>query len=338
MSAQTAESWFSPDSSTRLYTKTWAPPSGTDIRARLAFVHGFSDHCNAYYNLFPSLASRGIIVHAFDQRGWGQSVLHKSQRGDSGPTRTVLSDIRSFLNHIASLSEASVNGQSFASTPLFLMGHSMGGGEVLLLSLLQSQQDQVPPISGILLESPYIALHPSAQPSTFTIRAGTLAAKILPKYPRLEKLDAKKVCRDPQVCRDWEEDELCHDTGTLEGLAEMVQRAADLTSLANGQTVRGLGLKTTLGIQQPGSESLPIWIGHGTGDLVTSCLHSQTMFEKLDVKDKSIKLYEGAYHKLHAEPYGVAEEFANDVAKWILERTDLGRHEAGDENDIRPKL
>ncbi len=218
------------------------------------------------------------------------------------------------------------------------MGHSMGGGEVLLLSLLQSQQHQVPAISGILLESPYIALHPSAQPSTFTTWAGKLGAKVLPKHQLLQKLDPKNVSRDPQVCREWEEDELCHDTGTLEGLAEMLQRAADLTSLANGQTIQDLGLKTTLGIQPQGPESVPIWICHGTEDLVTSCLYSQKMFEKLDVKDKTIKLYEGAYHKLHAEPYGVAEEFANDVAKWILERTEFGKQEAGDENDIRPKL
>lgn len=214
----------------------------------------------------------------------------------------------------------------------------MGGAEVLLLSLLQSQPQPVPRISGILLESPYIALHPSAQPSTFTVTAGKLASKLLPKHQLLQKLESKHLCRDPQVCRDWVDDELCHDTGTLEGLSEMLQRAANLTTLSNGQNVQGFGLKTTIGIEQPGSESVPIWIGHGTEDMVTSCVSSQAIFNILDVKDKTLKLYDGAYHKLHAEPDGVAEEFANDVATWILERATSGRQETGDAEGVRSKL
>jgi acylglycerol lipase len=292
-------------------------------------VHGFSDHCNAYYDFFPSLASRGIAVYAFDQRGWGQSVSKKSQRGDTGPTSTILADIRSFLTY--------VNDKNLASMPLFLMGHSMGGAEVLLLSLLQSQPQPIPRISGLLLEAPYIGLHPAAKPSTFAVTAGKLASKVLPKHQLVQKLESKHLCRDPQVCRDWVNDELCHDTGTLECFVEMMQRAADLTALSTGQTVQGLGLKTAFGIDQPGSESVPIWIGHGTEDMGTSSAASETMFNMLDVKDKTLKLYDGAYHKLHGEPDGVAAEFANDVATWILERTSPEKHiEASD--GIKPKL
>jgi acylglycerol lipase len=301
-------------------------------------VHGYSDHCNAYYNLFPSLATRGIAVHTFDQRGWGRSAPERSQRGDSGPTDTVLADIRSFLNYIVSRSSSNDDQARPNSVPLFLMGHSMGGAEVLLLSLLQSQPQSLPRISGILLESPFIAFHPSAQPSSFTVMAGKLASKVVPRRQLLQKLESKHLCRDQQVCRDWEKDDLCHDTGTLEGLTGMLQRAADLTTLANGRSVHGMGLKNGLGVDQPGPETVPIWIGHGTEDRVTNCSSSKAMFEKLDVKDKTIKLYEGAYHKLHAEPDGVAEEFADDVANWILERAADGRQEGEAANDMRPKL
>lgn len=54
---------------------------------------GFSDHINSYYTLFPTLASRGIQTHAFDQRGWGRSVYSPSHRGLTGPTSTVLGDM-----------------------------------------------------------------------------------------------------------------------------------------------------------------------------------------------------------------------------------------------------
>jgi acylglycerol lipase len=264
-------------------------------------------------------------------------VASPAQRGDTGPTSTVLADIRSFLNHIAPSSAPSIEGQNSESAPLFLMGHSMGGGEVLLLSLLRSQPHPIPRIAGLLLESPYIALHPSAQPGTIKVIAGKLASKLLPKRQLEQKLDSKNLCRDPQVRRDWEIDELCHNFGTLEGFDGILQRAADLTAITNGHTVPGTGLKTILGSREPGADSVPVWIGHGTEDLVTSCPSSQTMFNKLEVTDKTLKLYEGAYHKLHAEPDGVAEEFANDVAAWILERTNTGR-QGGDANEMRPKL
>ena len=300
-------------------------------------MHGFSDHCNAYYDLFPYLATRGIVVNAFDQRGWGRSAPEKRQRGDSGPTSTVLADIRSFLNHITASSLPSTTGQG-SETPLFLMGHSMGGGEILFLSLLQSHPQSMPRISGILLEAPYIAVHPSIQPNIFTVMAARLAAKVLPKYQLVQKLDSTMVSRSQQVCRDWEADVLCHHTGTLECLLGMTQRSADLTKLAEGQTLQGLGLKTVMGLGEHASDSVPVWIGHGTEDRGTSHVASETMLHKLDVKDKTIQLYQGAYHKLHAEPDGVAEEFANDVASWILERSSRGREEQGDVNDMRSKL
>jgi acylglycerol lipase len=219
---------------------------------------------------------------------------------------------------------------------LFLMGHSMGGAEVLLLSLHESQPQPIPRISGVLLESPHFTLHPDAQPNPFTVMAGKLASKVLPKRQLLQKLESKHMCRNPQVCRDWEVDELCHDTGTLEGLTGMLQRAADLTTFGSGRKVEGFGRRTVIGMDQSESESVPVWIGHGTEDRVTSCVTSQSVFDKLDVKDKTLKLYGGAYHKLHAEPEGVAEEFANDVANWILERRGAGRRVQGD--DVRPKL
>lgn len=98
--AVTEEGWHTTDDGQKLYTKTWKVMSNTIIeskhmltlyqtdgpaKARIVFVHGFSDHCNiappfesrtpanacsgnTYDNLFPALASNGIEVYAFDQR------------------------------------------------------------------------------------------------------------------------------------------------------------------------------------------------------------------------------------------------------------------------------
>lgn len=62
----TSEGTHTTSDGVQLYTKTWKPTG--QVRAYVVFVHGFSDHCNRYGPLFPTLASKGIEVRAWDQR------------------------------------------------------------------------------------------------------------------------------------------------------------------------------------------------------------------------------------------------------------------------------
>ena len=221
--------------------------------------------------MFPSLASRSIEILAFDQRGWGRSVQHPSQKGLTGPTTTVLDDISSVLQGLVSIAKEK-------NIPLFLMGHSMGGAEVLQYAArgppeIRSQ------IRGYITESPYVALHPSAQPNRMTVIVGRLVSRVMPKRQMLQKLQPQWVSRDDTVQKEWAEDPLCHDTGTLEGLAGMLDRAHELD--------------TGLVVAKEGS----FWIGHGNGDRVTSYDASKRWFERLEVEDKEYKTYEGWFHK-----------------------------------------
>ncbi|KAI4103556.1 MAG: hypothetical protein L6R37_003773 [Teloschistes peruensis] len=218
---------------TKLYTKTW----------KILFIHGFSDHCNAYNGLFPTLAGRGILVHAFDQRGWGRSVTKVAERGLTGPTSQVLDDISSVLK-----------GQLPTNVPLFLMGHSMGGGQVLMV----------------------------------------------------RRIERSYLCRDEEMCKAYEADDLCHDTGTLEGLAGMLRRAEELD--------QGKVLLNDV-------EGCRLWVGHGTEDRVTSFKATARFMDRLQINDKTFRVYDRHYHKLHDEPGEDKIKFANDVADWILARS-----------------
>ena len=177
----------------------------------------------------------------------------------------------------------------------------MGGAEILQYAA-RGPPEIRSRIDGYIAESPYIALHPSSQPSRFTVVAGKLAAKVLPNRPMVQKLESKWLCRDPVVCKEWAEDPLCHDTGTLEGLSGMLNRADELN--------RGLVEVT---------ES-KFWVGHGSEDRVCSFDATKRWFEKLRAQDKEFKTYEGWYHKLHAEPGDDKITFASDVANWITAR------------------
>ncbi|KIV84932.1 hypothetical protein, variant [Exophiala sideris] len=301
----TEEGDFITSDGAKLYTKAWKPDSGS-ISAVLIFVHGFSDHINAYYDFFPTLSSPpyNIAVYGFDQRGWGRSVRKPSDTGLTGPTSRVLSDIHDFVIHVASMKEN--HGQS-----LFLMGHSMGGGEALCYMLSTSQQfSNRPPISGLLLEAPYIELDPVEQPNPLTVIGGRLAALVMPNMQMKQKLHPTYMSRSAKVRQEWVDDPLNHDTGTLEGLKGLLERAGDLSKLSYGHKVPGLTAKMPC----------PIWLAHGTGDRVLSPQASRRFFEVLEAPDgdKEFKSYPDGYHKLHAEPDGMGEQFAKDVGEWVL--------------------
>ncbi|KAF1913505.1 Alpha/Beta hydrolase protein [Ampelomyces quisqualis] len=280
----------------KLYTKTWNTEGAAT--ARLVFIHGFSDHVNTYDNFFSALTTKGIEVYTFDQRGWGKSVTKPSQRGHSGPTTQVLDDITAFLRTVVP-----------SPVPLFLMGHSMGGGEVLCYAAT-GPGDVRKHIRGYLLESPFVDFNAKSKPSFVTVFLGRLVGKLLPHRQMVNKLDAKLISRDPAVCKSFEEDELCHDTGTLEGLSGLLDRTGKLSS---GKIV----------IPDDAGEGgiTRIWIAHGDADGITDFSASKRLADALQVKDKEFKSYAGYYHRLHDEPSPEKEVFIDDVANWILARS-----------------
>lgn len=98
----------------------------------------------------------------------------------------------------------------------------------------------------------------------------------------VQKLDPKSMSRDKEVCRKFDEDELCHDTGTLQQITDMLQRGKTLLK----EEAYGL-LK----------EEIPLFVVHGSGDRVTDHDSSKLLVNLVRVKDKTFKSYDGWYHK-----------------------------------------
>ncbi|KAL9105117.1 MAG: hypothetical protein Q9163_000035 [Psora crenata] len=283
----------------RVGVQSPTPPA----KALVLFCHGFSDHINRFEVLFDVLAGRGIQVYGFDQRGWGRSVTRQSERGLTGPTVTVMNDITSILQLLIPQAKEK-------SIPLFLMGHSMGGAELLYYAATGPAEVRKE-IRGYLALAPYVALHPASQPSRALVIAGRLARLVFPKKQMLQKLKPELLCRDPEIGKSWEEDELCHNIGTLDGMGGMLDRGDELDRDAV--------------VVKEGS----FFVAHGTNDLVTSYDASKRWFERLRVEDKEFKSYEGWYHVLHSEPGQDKITYANDLADWILARTGS---KGGDDN------
>ncbi|CAK7226542.1 hypothetical protein SBRCBS47491_006266 [Sporothrix bragantina] len=282
-----------------LYTKTWLP-DGTPV-AKLIIVHGFSDHVNLYVDFFPTLAGRGIAVYGFDQRGWGRSVKKSSDKGRTGPTTTVISDIVAFIKPHVNQGDG---------IPVFVLGHSMGGNEIatLMAAPVGSEYDTavVKHVRGWLLEAPFFGFPPSEAPSALKISAGRLAGRLLPNFQLKHKIPKEYLSRDPEVLARLDKDTLCHDTGTLEGLAGLLDRVNDI---AQGRVKPSASIKS-------------VWLGHGDADLCTDFEASKRWFETAAsaVPDKTFRNYEKWLHMLHAEPKADRELFYRECGDWILER------------------
>ncbi|KAK0651891.1 serine hydrolase-like protein [Cercophora newfieldiana] len=280
----------------RLYTKAWLPEDTP--KAKLLFVHGFSDHVNRYNRMMTALVNRGIAVYGFDQRGWGRSVNGTHEQGLTGPTSRVIADIALFIkSHLPADPEV----------PVFVLGHSMGGQEVLtLLGTERYHEDVVRHVRGWLLESPFIGVSPENAPSVFKVLAGRLLGRVLPRRQMLIELKPEELSRDEEVQRDLAADKLMHNMGTLEGLAGMMDR---MDTLSSGE------------VRPTGDAVRAMWFGHGTEDKVTCYKTSKKYFEEFAgaVGDKEFRTYEGWYHQLHADG-PCSDEFYNDMADWILAR------------------
>ncbi|CZT01959.1 hypothetical protein WAI453_007853 [Rhynchosporium graminicola] len=275
------------------YRKTWTP-SGEPV-AILIHVHGFGEHINKYYDFFPTLASRGILCTGIDQRGWGRTCRDDKDRGNAGTTETVLSDLASLFESYLS-----------SSTPVFVMGHSMGGAEILTMASTPEYQSLTSRLSGILLDAPYIGLAPAREPYAITKRLGKIVGAIAPKFQIVNKPPIECVVNDPAVQQDVTDDPLCNGIGTLEMFDGMLARGADLQS---GKLVLNDGIKA-------------LWLSHGTGDQLTSCDASREWFERegKKVQDGEFKEYPGWSHQLHIDTPEHRPIYARDVGEWILAR------------------
>jgi acylglycerol lipase len=170
--------------------------------------------------------------------------------------------------------------------PLFLVGHSMGGGEVLYYAA-RGPAEIRKHIRGYLLIAPFVDFSPESKPSIVTVVLGRLVGKLFPHRQMKSDLNVDLCSRDPEVVKQIREDDLCHDTGTLEGLASMLDRTLELA-----------GGKIKIPDDAGEGGVTRIWVAHGDKDGLTNFEASKRFVETcITAKDKEFKAYEGHFHR-----------------------------------------
>lgn len=110
----------------------------SEPHASLVILHGISEHSQRYNAYCHKFALEGYDVHTLDFRSFGRSG------GARGSIRTIGEFHEDFL---------ACAKKTDPKLPLFLFGHSMGGGT--LISFLLRNPDLCPNLAGVIFSGPF---------------------------------------------------------------------------------------------------------------------------------------------------------------------------------------
>ena len=248
---------------------------GENTIAVVILVHGLGEHINRY-NYWANLFRReGIAFLGMDLPGHGRSEGKRGYIRNYG----ILSEMIDIL--ISSCKK------TFPGTPVFLYGHSLGGGIVTDYLLRRN-----PSVKGAIVTSPWLKL--SFEPAKSKVLLAKVMKFILPSLAQPSGLVVNYISHDPVVVEAYKNDPLVHDKISV-SLFYGAMNAADYSlSHANELRISTLML-------------------HGSDDQITSPEGSREFASKN--KFTELKIWDGGYHELHNESF--KDEVFAFIMKWI---------------------
>ncbi|KAJ7350640.1 lysophospholipase [Mycena albidolilacea] len=280
------EAWLVGPQSTKFYTRTYlASPS--ESRAILVFIHGFAEHVGRYTEVHPQFAARGINVFTFDQRGFGKTALdaeNKSLSSAYGKTsgEHQMDDVQWAIDHAK---------KEFPGLPVFLSGHSMGGGEVLNFPVRRDASI----LAGVISSSPLVH---QTKPTSKLVRAVCgLLAVFLPYTLVPAPADFAELSHDAEYNRMCGTDSLAPLQGTLRCTMDMLNWGDQLLAIN----------------YKKWPKTLPVLFVHGSGDQVTSHEATKQFHDKIEA-DKDMILYPDGFHELMHEPAHREKLISDEIA------------------------
>jgi acylglycerol lipase len=248
------------------------------LKAIVVLVHGMGEHPGRYSRYAESLAMHGIGTIRYSQQGHAGRLQSK---GHCQGLDSLMDDL------------ASVLAESLHSCPIFIFGHSMGGTVVANYILKRKP----PGISGVILSSPYFEL--AFEPPAWKIGMANLFSGIWPGLTQPTGLNINHISRIPAEVERYKNDPEIH--GKM--------------SAAFFQAIHPSG---KWALSQAAAWHVPVLIGHGLADRITSAEASQRFFQGLPSGLNRQGFWpEQGFHELHHEPerdewLQVQVQFIND--------------------------
>lgn len=284
-----SEEYFINSRGVELFCKQWLPLHGSP-RAVLFYCHGYGDTCtHTFEDEAIKLASEQFAVVSMDYEGHGLSAgLH--------------CDVRKFSNLVDDVIEVSSGLRmraDFAGLPFFLYGESMGGAVAI-----QVHRRQPHAWAGALLVAPMCKISDEFLPPPAVVSFLKLLVGVIPTWKLVPTKDITDV-----GFRDIEKRE----------------RVRNNPVGYRGKPRLMTALQLLLTTEEIGSSldevSLPLLVMHGAQDVVTNPDFSKLLVAQSSSTDKTLRLYEGAWHGLTAgEPDEVASMVTADMVAWLRQR------------------
>jgi acylglycerol lipase len=271
---QTGEQFFTGQANVKIRVATWVPDA--EPSAVMVVAHGFGEHADRYMNLVNAVVPKGYAVYALDHRGHGKSEGHRALIDTYA---YLLDDLDQVFTTVA---------KTHPGKPVFLLGHSMGGG-IALASALRKQSH----LAGLILSGPLVTNDGIPKPLMFI---ASLLGKIAPKMG-VKKLGASGVSRDPKVVAAYENDPLVFHGKMPAGTgAAMIAASKSFPERLASLTV-------------------PLLVVHGALDQLVSVESGKTAHRLAGSADKTLKVYDGLFHEVMNEPEHAT--VLGDITAWL---------------------
>lgn len=238
----------------------------------IVLVHGIGEHVRRYNHWAEMFRKENFAFTAIDMPGHGKS------EGGRGKVRRY-TDIYEMIDVMLKTA-----GRTFPGVPLFLYGHSLGGGIVLDYTLRFK-----PSVKAVIATSPWLRL--SFEPSKSKIMLAAIMKSLLPGLVQATGLKTIYLSHDESIVDLYSKDPLVHD-----------KISAGFFSGASSSAAYALSHASDL--------KLPVLIVHGADDMICSPEGSREFCSK--TKKAELKIWDGGYHELHNEP------FRDDVFRYIV--------------------
>lgn len=273
-----------------LVVRHWPVPEGVETKAKIVYVHGFSEHNDVYNSWWSRVVPHGYDVTMFDQRGFGKTASSVKEFG-------ITSDENQFKDLDRVISTV-IDG---SDVPLILWGHSMGGGITLNYMVRGTMREK---FSAFIANSPYVFGHPKGPNGLFIVKLIPLGMLFIPGMRQKIDIDPRICTNDPAKVKDYQRDPLRHNTGTVRLFNDMMKRGKALT---DPEYVKR-------------SIDRPLLLSQGDNDLLCDVKGAEEYFSLLNNSDKTLEIYPGMPHELQQLKEPEVTDHLNKVIAWLDKR------------------
>lgn len=263
----------------RLHYRSWPAPAE---RAVLLVSHGLGEHGGRYAALARDLVEHGITVHAIDHRGHGHSG---GARGHVDRFDEYVRDFETFRARIAN--------EHPSGTPLFLLGHSLGG----LIAIHHLSEHPEAGYRGAILSAPLVGI--AVKAPRWKVALSGFLSRWIPRLPFHNAIETAMLSTAPGYEAEYRADRLLHNTITPRLYTEMV-RAIE-AAFARPDTIR-----------------IPLLVLVPTADRVV-LPEAVARFASACQGEVEVRRYEGFQHESLNEKD--RHRAVADVAEWLKART-----------------